>query len=59
MNEQHPAWKIFHQLVNEGVSSDLLIACSSAYAEQVKRTGERQLPLAKWLETRGWEKYLH
>jgi hypothetical protein len=61
MNDLHkqPAWKIFNQLLDEGVDSEQLIAGSSAYAQQVKRTGETPLPLADWLIARGWEKHRH
>lgn len=61
MNDFHneAAWKIFNQLLDQGISSEQLIAGSSAYAEQVKQTGEMPLPLADWLLTRGWEKHRH
>jgi hypothetical protein len=59
MNEQHTAREVFHQLLVEGVDKDLIIAGSSAYAQQVKRTGERPLPLKDWLQQRGWEQHRH
>jgi hypothetical protein len=61
MNDLHkqPAWKIFNQLLDEGIDSELIIAGSSAYAQRVQQTGEIPLPLADWLIIRGWEKHRH
>jgi hypothetical protein len=59
MNEQHPAWKIFNELLDQGVDSDQLIAASSGYSLRVLETGETPIPLAEFLQSREWEKYRH
>lgn len=53
------AWKIFNQLLDEGADKDEIIAGSSSYAQQVRQTGEKPIPLADWLRGRGWEHYRH
>ncbi|MBR1298557.1 hypothetical protein [Bradyrhizobium sp. AUGA SZCCT0042] len=57
-NDYDRGQEIYNQLLTEGVDPNLIIAGSSAYARQVKRTGERPIPLPEWLLQRGWEKHL-